>query len=173
MMRMEQLKPDVLNRIKNIKMLLLDVDGVLTDCRIFFDNSGEWKRHFSIRDGYGIKMLLDLGYKVGIITASKSKDIAERAKALGLTYFFEGSLDKVPAFESALKDSGLKANEVAYMGDDLFDIPLLKQVGFAATVSDAMEEVVEIAHYQARRPAGNGAVREVCDLIRKNGALHV
>jgi len=146
------------NHLKKIKMLLLDVDGILTDCRIFIDSNGEWQRMFSIRDGYGIKLLLDLGYKVGFITASKSKDIGERAKALGLTYFFEGSLDKVPAFESAMKDARLEPQEVAYMGDDLFDMPLLRQVGFAATVSDAMEEVKEIVHYIAKRPAGNGAV---------------
>jgi 3-deoxy-D-manno-octulosonate 8-phosphate phosphatase (KDO 8-P phosphatase) len=154
-------------------MLLLDVDGILTDCSIFLDSSGEWRRMFSIRDGYGIKMLLDMGYKVGIITASKAKDIGERARELSLTYFFDGSLDKVPAFESAIKDSGFKPHEVAYMGDDLFDLPLLKQVGFAATVQDAMDEVLEAVHYVTKRPAGNGAVREVCDLIRKNGAFRV
>jgi 3-deoxy-D-manno-octulosonate 8-phosphate phosphatase (KDO 8-P phosphatase) len=169
---MDHLSSDLKQRLSHIKMLLLDVDGVLTDCRIFLDASGEWRRLFSIRDGYGIKMLLDLGYKVGIITASKSKDISERARTLGLTYFFEGSLDKVPAFEAAMKDAGLLPHEVAYMGDDLFDIPILQKVGFAATVNDAMEDVQEIVHYRARRPAGNGAVREVCDLIRKNGALH-
>jgi 3-deoxy-D-manno-octulosonate 8-phosphate phosphatase (KDO 8-P phosphatase) len=164
---------NLIDRLRNIKMLLLDVDGILTDCRIFLDSNGEWRRLFSIRDGYGIKMLLDLGYKVGIITASKAKDIGERAKVLGITYFFEGSLDKVPAFESALKEAGLQPCEVAYMGDDLFDLPLLKQVGFAATVQDAMDEVLEVVHYVAKRPAGNGAVREVCDLIRKNGAFRV
>ena len=172
MMRMDSLHPDISKRLSNIKMLLLDVDGILTDCRIFLDSNGEWRRMFSIRDGYGIKMLLDLGYKVGIITASKSKDIGERAKALGLTYFFEGSLDKVPSFEAAMKDAGLSPHEVAYMGDDLFDMPLLKRAGFAATVHDAMEDVQEVVHYIAKRPAGNGAVREVCDLIRKNGAFH-
>jgi len=169
---MDNLNSDLKRRLMHIKMLLLDVDGVLTDCRVFLDSNGEWRRLFSIRDGYGIKMLLDLGYKVGIITASKSKDISERAKALGLTYFFEGSLDKIPAFEFAMKDAGLLPHEVAYMGDDLFDIPILRKVGFAATVSDAIEDVREIVHYLAKRPAGNGAVREVCDLIRKNGALH-
>jgi 3-deoxy-D-manno-octulosonate 8-phosphate phosphatase (KDO 8-P phosphatase) len=162
---------ELIAKIKPIKMLLLDVDGILTDCRIFLDHHNEWRRQFSIRDGYGIKMLLDSGYKVGIITASKSQDIAERAQALGLSYFFEGSLDKVPAYKTSLKESGLQDYEVAYMGDDLFDKPLLEKVGFAATVQDAMEEVIEVVDYIAKRPAGNGAVREVSDLIRKYGAF--
>lgn len=149
----------------------MDVDGVLTDCRVFMDSDGQWKRMFSIRDGYGIVRLMEAGYKTAIITGSKSKDIEARAKGLGINYFFEGSLDKVPAFEKVLQDSGLSADEVAYMGDDLFDMPLLQRVGFAATVSDAMEDVLKIANYVARRPAGNGAVREVCDLILKSGAF--
>lgn len=170
---MKQPSSDLLQRLSMVKMLLLDVDGILTDCRVFLDSNGEWRRLFSIRDGYGMKMLLDMGYHVGVITASKGKDIAERVRGLGLTYHFEGSLDKLPAFESALKSSKLTPNQVAYMGDDLFDLPILEQVGFSATVTDAMEEVTERVHYIANRPAGNGAVREVCDLIRKHGAFHV
>lgn len=164
---------DVNQKLSKIKLLLLDVDGILTDCRIFFDPNGEWRRFFSIRDGYGIKLLLDNGFQVGIITASKSKDIAERAKMLKLTYFYEGSLDKEPAYQEILIKSGLTAEQVAYMGDDLFDLPILTQVGFAATVADAMEEVKNKVHYIAKRPAGNGAVREVCDLIRNAGLANV
>lgn len=160
---------DLNHKLSRIKLLLLDVDGILTDCRIFMDPNGEWRRFFSIRDGYGIKLLLDNGYQVGIITASKSKDIAERAKMLKLTYFYEGSLDKEPAYKSILEQSGFTPEQVAYMGDDLFDLPVLTQVGFSATVSDAMEQVKNSVHYIARRPAGNGAVREVCDLIRSAG----
>lgn len=151
-------------------MLILDVDGVLTDCRVFMDSDGQWKRQFSIRDGYGIVRLIDAGYKTAVITGSKSRDIEERVKGLGIHYFSQGSLDKTPAFEKILAETGLTEKEIAYMGDDLFDIPILERIGFPATVSDAMEDVLKLASYVARRPAGNGAVREVCDLILKHGA---
>lgn len=159
------------DRLRPIKLLLLDVDGVLTDCRVFLDANGDWKRFFSIRDGYGIKKIMDAGYKVGIITGSKARDIQERAKALGVHYFVEGTLDKQPAFERILIESGFKASEVAYMGDDDFDVPVLRLCGFASTVPEAMEQVFENVHYVAVRPGGNGAVREVCELIFKYGAL--
>lgn len=158
-------------QLKKIKMIIFDVDGVLTDCRVFLDSDGQWKRFFSIRDGYGIARLIEQGYKTAVITGSKSKDIEARVKGLGIHYFFEGSIEKLPAFEKILKDTGFSPDEVAYMGDDLFDIPLLERVGFAATVPDAMEEVLEIVDYVTRRPGGNGAVREVCDLIFKYGAF--
>lgn len=161
---------EILNRLSKIKCLLLDVDGILTDCRVFLDSSGEWRRFFSIRDGYGLVRLHESGYLTGIITASKAKDIHARAEVLKMNFMQEGSLDKKPAFENILKTSGLRPEEVAYMGDDLFDLPVLESVGFSATVSDAMDEVQQRVHYIAKRPAGNGAVREVCDLILKFGA---
>jgi len=157
-------------RLKRIKLLLLDVDGVLTDCRIFLDATGEWRRFFSIRDGYGIIRIQEAGYQVGIITGSKAKDIQQRAEALKLEYFVQGTLDKKPAFDQILHESGLAPDEVAFMGDDHFDLPVLRSCGLAATVSDAMEEVIQESHYVAKRPAGNGAVREICDLILKFGA---
>ncbi|MEZ0392954.1 MAG: KdsC family phosphatase [Pseudobdellovibrionaceae bacterium] len=152
-------------------MIILDVDGVLTDCRVFLDSDGQWKRFFSIRDGYGIARLIEAGYQTAVITGSKAKDIETRVRSLGIHFFFEGSIDKMPAFEKIQKDTGFSPDEICYMGDDLFDIPLLEQVGFAATVPDAMEEVLDIVDYVTRRPGGNGAVREVCDLIFKYGAF--
>lgn len=152
-------------------MLILDVDGVMTDCRVFLDSDGEWRRQYSIRDGYGIQRLIQAGYKTAIITGSKAKDIEARAKILGIHHFFQGNLDKLPAFKKLLADSGLKSEECAYMGDDLFDIPVLKEVSFAATVPDAMEEVLEVSDYVTKRPAGNGAVREICEIILKYGAF--
>ncbi len=160
-----------ISKLSKIKMLILDVDGVLTDCRVFLDSNGEWKRQYSIRDGYGIKRLMDAGYKTAVITGSKAKDIEARVQGLGIHYFFEGSMDKLPAFESLQSQSGLKPEEMAYMGDDLFDIPVLEKVGFAATVPEAMQEVIEIADYVSQRPGGNGAVREICDFIYKYGAF--
>ncbi|MFN7903619.1 MAG: KdsC family phosphatase [Pseudobdellovibrionaceae bacterium] len=158
-------------KIKNIKMLILDVDGILTNCQIWYDSSGEWRRTFSIRDGVGIKQLIESGYQLGIITGSKSQDIRARAEVLGFQHFYEGALNKIPAYEQIKDKTKLDDSEIAYMGDDFFDIPLLDKVGFAATVPDAMEQVFPHVHYITKRPAGNGAVREVCDFIAQFGAL--
>lgn len=158
-----------IEKLKSIKMLVLDVDGILTDCKLWMDSNGQWKRIYSIRDGVGIKALIESGYKVGIITGSKAEDVRARAQMLGIQYFFEGALDKIPSFSELQKNSGLQPFEMAYMGDDVFDIPVLKQVQFAATVPDAMDEVLNEVHYVTKRPAGNGAVREVCDYILKYG----
>lgn len=157
------------SRLKNIKMLILDVDGILTDCRIWMDSNGEWRRYFSVRDGIGVKRLIDNGYTVALITGSKAEDIRSRVKTLGIHHLYEGSIEKETAFADLKQKTGIQDFEIAYMGDDYFDVPLLKAVGFSGTVTDAMEEVKEVVHYIARRPAGNGAVREFCDLIFKNG----
>ena len=126
---------------------------------------------FSIRDGYGIVLMKESGYRLGVMTGSKSKDIQERVRVLGIHYFHEGSTNKIPAFENILKESGLRPDQIAYMGDDDFDIPVLREVGFAATVPDAMDKVLENVHYVSVRPGGNGAVREICELILKYGAF--
>ncbi|HPI39188.1 MAG TPA: HAD-IIIA family hydrolase [Pseudobdellovibrionaceae bacterium] len=162
---------DELNqRLKKIKLLALDVDGILTDCRLWMDTDGSWKRFYSIRDGLGIKRLQEMGYEVAIITASNSEDVRARAKVLGITRFYEGAHQKESSFADLLQKTGLKAEEVAYMGDDLPDLPLLRQVGFAATAPEALEEVKLVVQYISKRPGGNGAVREVCEMIIKNGA---
>ena len=151
-------------------MLVLDVDGVLTDTRVWFDGT-EWRRFFSIRDGVGITRLIAEGYKLAVITGSKSEDIRIRVKNLGIQYFYEGALDKEPAFAQLQIDAGISTSEMAYIGDDIFDIPMIKAVGFGATVPEAVDEVIEIAQYVTKRPGGCGAVREVCDFIYKYGAF--
>lgn len=156
-------------KLKNIKLIIFDVDGVLTDTRIFLDSDGEWKRFFSIRDGVGIKEIQKLGYKTAVITGSKTKDIAARVKSLEITYFYEGFLDKEPAFLQLQKDSQLHPSEMAYIGDDIYDIPLLKQVGYSATVPEAVADVKTIVDYVTERPGGLGAAREICDQIWKYG----
>lgn len=153
------------NILKKIKLLILDVDGIMTDCKIWLDGEGEWRRFFSIRDGVGIKNLLNNGIQVGVITGSKSKDIQLRVKNLGITYFYEGALDKIPSFEDLLLKSGFKETEMAYMGDDLFDIPILKRVAFSATVPEAQSEVLSVVNFITQKKGGEGAVREVCDMI--------
>lgn len=152
-------------------MLVLDVDGILTDTSVWMDANGEWRRAFSIRDGSGIVRLVDQGYKLAVITGSKSEDIRARVKVLGIHFLFEGYKEKLPALTELEKQSGIKAAEMAYMGDDYFDVPVLEKVGFAATVPDAMDEVFEVVDYVTKRPAGRGAVREVCDFIYKYGAF--
>ncbi|WP_291515460.1 HAD-IIIA family hydrolase [Bdellovibrio sp. ArHS] len=151
-------------------MLVLDVDGVLTDTRMWFDGK-EWRRFYSVRDGVGIKRIMEAGYKVAVITGSKAEDIRARVKSLGIHFLFEGALDKEPSFLQLQKESGLNPEEMAYVGDDIFDIPLLQAVAFGATVPEAVDEVLEIADYVTRRPGGCGAVREVCDYIYKYGAF--
>jgi 3-deoxy-D-manno-octulosonate 8-phosphate phosphatase (KDO 8-P phosphatase) len=161
-----------ISRLRNIKMLILDVDGILTDCRIWMDTQGEWRRFFSIRDGVGLKRIIESGYKVALITGSKAEDIRARVKSLGIHYLHEGNLNKEPAYLDVKNKSGLEDSEIAYMGDDYFDLPILRTVGFSATVPDAMEEVKEAVHYITLRPGGNGAVREVSDYIFKYGAFN-
>jgi 3-deoxy-D-manno-octulosonate 8-phosphate phosphatase (KDO 8-P phosphatase) len=164
-----EIKMGQIEKLKKIKLLILDVDGVLTDTRIFLDSDGEWKRFFSIRDGVGIKELQKRGYETAVITGSKAKDITERMKILGITYFYDGFLDKEPAFKKLLEDSKLSPHEMAYIGDDIYDIPLLTNVGYAATVPEAVTEVKDIVDYITERPGGLGAAREICDQIIKHG----
>lgn len=158
-----------MEKLKKIKLLILDVDGVLTDTRIFMDSNGEWKRFFSIRDGVGIRELHRLGYQTAVITGSKSKDITERMKNLGISYFYDGFLDKVPAFEQLQTEAQISSKEMAYIGDDIYDLPLLKSVGYSATVPEAVDEVKQIVDYITQRPGGLGAAREICDQIIRHG----
>ena len=156
-------------KLKPIKMLVLDVDGVLTDCRLWMDSNGEWKRVYSVRDGVGIKELSAAGYKLAIITGAQATDVRARAKMLGFDYFYEGAMDKWPSFEKLKKDSGFTSEEMAYVGDDIYDIPLISAVGFGATVPEAVDEVLDVADYVTKRPGGNGAVREICNFLLKYG----
>lgn len=158
------LSPD---RLLGIKAIAFDCDGVLTDSKVLYIGEGRWSRSYSIRDGLGIRRLQEAGLHVAIITASNSEDIRERAKTLKIEDFYEGDLDKTGAWDDFLNKHGLTDSEVAYMGDDEMDVPLLSRAGLAFTVSDAMEPALEAADYVAQRPAGQGAVREVCELILK------
>lgn len=161
-------KPKLSDQLKKIRMLVLDVDGVLTDCRIYMEREGEWRRYFSIRDGYGIHRLKQMGFKTAVITGSKARDIQERVRHLDIDFFYEGHLEKLSCLKELSETSGISFTEMAYIGDDDFDVPILEVVGFAATPPEAMEVAKEAAHYVTRRPGGNGAVREVCELLIDN-----
>src|ERR1039458_5849717 len=118
-------------RLKNIKLLLLDVDGVMTDGRIIFDSNGVESKFFNVKDGHGIKLLQRAGIEVGIISGRKSEVVANRAAELGITRVFQGSLDKFSVYSEILRDTGLDDSRIAFMGDDVIDIPVLMRVGFA------------------------------------------
>lgn len=158
---------EIQNRLKKIKLLLLDVDGVLTDGRIFWQDEQGWTRFFHVKDGYGLKLLMKAGIQVGVISGGDSKDVKTRVEFLKLNYSFLGDENKIVAFDKIVAASGLKPDEIAFMGDELFDIPVLEKVGFSATVPHAVDPVKERVHYITQHEGGWGAVREVADAIRK------
>src|SRR5210317_2012603 len=154
-----------LPKAKGLKLFLLDVDGVLTDGTITYTHEGNEIKSFHTRDGLGIRLLMESGVEVGLITARESEAVNRRVQDLGLKYVFQKAKNKLEIFENLLGELNLQPSEVGYMGDDWLDLPLLVRVGFAATVADAVPEVLQIAHYVTKRKGGRGAVREVCDLI--------
>jgi 3-deoxy-D-manno-octulosonate 8-phosphate phosphatase (KDO 8-P phosphatase) len=154
-----------LPRAKGLKLFLLDVDGVLTDGTITYTHEGNEIKSFHTRDGLGLRLLMESGVEVGLITARESEAVNRRVQDLGIKYVFQKAKNKLVIFENLLKELDLKPSEVGYMGDDWLDLPLLVRVGFAATVEDAVPEVLQVAHYVTKRKGGRGAVREVCDLI--------
>jgi 3-deoxy-D-manno-octulosonate 8-phosphate phosphatase (KDO 8-P phosphatase) len=156
---------EIKNRLKRIKLLMLDVDGVLTDGGLYYSNSGEQLKKFCVRDGLGIKLIQKANIEVAFVTGLQSDLVDERARSLGVTEVIQGCLDKEPAVEEMLQRRGLDWEEVAYVGDDLIDIDVMRMVGFAAAVADAMPEVKRISHYVTDLPGGCGAVREVCDML--------
>ena len=158
---------EVLQRARNVKMLIFDVDGVLTDGSLFYDNNGQEYKAFNSRDGHGIKMLKASGVEAGIITGRTSNVVLHRAKNLGITRIFQGADDKLHVYERLLAEIGLKPEETAYMGDDVVDLPVLKRCGLAITVPDAVPLVAQRAHYVTQASAGRGAAREACEMIMR------
>lgn len=156
---------------EKIKCLAVDVDGVLTDGTIFLGEGGEWRRSFFIRDGLGLLQVAERGYKTAFITTSSSEDIRERAKKLKIHYSYEGAHDKNRAFDELLKQGGFKAEEIAYIGDDVIDLPIFERCGVAIAPSDAHLIVRKKAHIITTAHGGRGAVREICDELLLKGPL--
>lgn len=154
-------------RLAKIKLLLLDVDGIMTDGRIIYDNQGNELKAFDVKDGHGLKMLQRAGIKIGIITGRKSEVVVKRAAELGIDILYQKALNKLDPYQEILTEQGLSDEQVAYMGDDVVDLPVLRRVGFSATVADAVPEVLPLVDYVTSRPGGRGAVREVCDMLIK------
>jgi 3-deoxy-D-manno-octulosonate 8-phosphate phosphatase (KDO 8-P phosphatase) len=156
--------------LSRIKLLLLDVDGVMTDGRIIYDSDGGETKAFDVKDGHGLKLVQRAGIQVGIITGRQSTIVDRRAAELGIELVYQGAKDKQLPFREILQKLALEPGEVAYAGDDIVDLPVMRQVGFAATVADAMDEVKAAAHMVTRRAGGRGAVREICDhLLKESG----
>jgi 3-deoxy-D-manno-octulosonate 8-phosphate phosphatase (KDO 8-P phosphatase) len=158
---------EVWERAKPIRLLLLDVDGVLTDGRLYFGPTGETHKVFHVRDGQGIKMLQQAGIEVAFLSGRRSDAAYHRAMELGITRFYESLRDKVPVLEELIAELQLTPREVAAVGDELVDLPLLARVGLAVAVADAPLEVQAAAHFVTACQGGQGAVREVCDLLLK------
>jgi 3-deoxy-D-manno-octulosonate 8-phosphate phosphatase (KDO 8-P phosphatase) len=158
---------EVWKRAKSIRLLILDVDGVLTDGRLYFDAKGETLKVFHVRDGHGIKMARRGGIEVALVSGRRSDATFHRARELEISRFYEGVRDKVAILEELLAALNLKLPEVAAVGDELVDLPLFHRVGLGVAVADAVPEVKAAAHWVTSLPGGTGAVREACDLLLK------
>jgi len=159
--------PAIQKKLSQIKCILLDCDGVLTDGKVFWVKDSGWTRVFSVKDGYGIRMALKNGFEVGILTGASSQDVLERASLLGVKHVYSGSEDKILGFNAVLRETGFKAKEILYIGDEYFDIPVLKEVGFSATVPHAQDSVKKACHVVTKNQGGDGAVREVIEALFK------
>lgn len=165
-MNLQNFSEDVLVRARKIKLLLMDCDGVLTDGRLYFTESGEAMKVFHVRDGQGLALWHKAGFSSGIITGRNAQKIIEkRANELGIHYIKARSLDKAKDFEDILQNAKVASEEVAYIGDDVGDICLMKKVGLPIAVADAVSEVLPYIIYKTEKPGGIGAVREVTDLL--------
>lgn len=157
----------LLNKMRRVKLLILDVDGVLTDGRIVIDDAGLESKQFDVKDGHGLKILMRYGIGVVLVTGRQSRVVEHRAADLGITEVHQGIWNKLEIFEKILHRRKITPEETACVGDDVVDIPLLRRAGFSVAVADAVSEARQIADYVTHHPGGRGAVREVCELILK------
>ena len=154
-------------RASRVKLLLMDCDGVLTDGRIWILESGEDQKAFNTRDGLGLELLHRAGLRSGIISGRQSSAVQRRAESLGMSYLRQGCENKLSAFEEILNAAGVDRSEVAFIGDDLNDVPLMRRSELAVAVADAVSEAQQFAHFVTKARGGNGAVRETVELILK------
>lgn len=157
----------ILERARRVRLMIFDVDGVLTDGRIYYADSGEEMKAFSTLDGHGMRALMASGVKVAILTGRHSGVVSHRARNLGISTVLQGVEDKREAFLGLAASVGLAADDCGYMGDDVVDLPVMTRCAFSASTSEAPEYVRRRAHFVATQPAGAGAAREVCDLIMR------
>lgn len=156
---------DILARAALIKLVVFDVDGVLTDGSLFVGDDGQEYKAFHSRDGFGIKLLKESGVQIGVITARNSQVVSHRMENLGIEHVYQGRLEKLPAFEELVSKLGLTPNQAAYVGDDVVDLPVMRRAGLAIAVQDAHPLAMQHAHWQTPHGGGHGAARDVCELI--------
>ena len=159
------------DKASQVRLLIVDIDGVLTDGGLHFDNRGEEYKTFNSLDGHGIRMLLDCGIEVAVITGRQSKIVNHRMGDLGVRHIYQGRRDKLPALEELLAACALDAEQLAYVGDDLPDLPVMQRVGFAIAVHNAHSFVKQHSDWVTTAPGGRGAVREVTDFILQSQSL--
>ncbi|WMC12466.1 3-deoxy-manno-octulosonate-8-phosphatase KdsC [Oceanimonas pelagia] len=156
---------DVWQRLKDIRLLICDVDGVLSDGMIYLGDEGEEYKSFCTRDGFGIKAVLNAGIEVAVITGRSSRIVSDRMSALGVRHIYQGQSDKLHSYGELLDRLVLTPQQVAYIGDDVVDLPVMQHCGLGVAVADAHPLVLQRAGYTTRTPGGHGAVRELCDLL--------
>jgi 3-deoxy-D-manno-octulosonate 8-phosphate phosphatase (KDO 8-P phosphatase) len=159
--------PDIERRVRHVKLLLMDCDGVLTDGRLWLTSDGDELKSFHAHDGQGISLFHHAGLRTGIISGRKSAAVERRAQELKMTFVRQHAMDKVKALEEILAEADVSVDECAYIGDDVADLPVMRRVELAIAVADAAEEAKEAAHFVTRAAGGHGAVREVCEIILK------
>jgi len=164
---MQFASPDALERARRVKLMLFDVDGVLTDGNLWYSPAGEEIKSFHSFDGLGVKLLAQSGVQVALLSGRSSPAVAARAAELGVEHVLQGVEDKRARYEAFIRSIGVSERETGFMGDDLVDVPVLARCGFACTVNEAPEEVRKRVHYVAATPAGRGAAREVCEYIMR------
>lgn len=157
--------PNILEKARNIRLLILDVDGVLSDGKLYFGNSGEEIKAFNSLDGHGIKMLQASGVDVAIITGRTSHIVAKRAENLGIKHLIQGREDKLNALKELQKELTFNNDQIAHMGDDYPDLPLIRRVGLGLAPANAHKIIKHYSHWQSQYNGGEGAVRDACDLI--------
>ncbi|MDH3588678.1 MAG: HAD-IIIA family hydrolase [Gammaproteobacteria bacterium] len=162
---MQSIDPTVVKRAAAIRLVAIDVDGVLTDGRLYYGDEGEQLKVFHVHDGLGLRRLIDAGIEPAIISARKSKAVKRRMKELGVSNVHMHCADKGAKIEMLMREAGIENQQVAAIGDDLADLPMLQRAGLAVAVADAHPQLLEAAHWKTTRPGGHGAVRELCDLI--------
>lgn len=155
-------------RASRIKLLLMDCDGVLTDGRLWLTQDGEEQKAFHTHDGFGLSLFHRAGLRSGVISGRSSQALSRRAGELGIEFVRQGDPEKLAAFADVLRQAGVAEDEVAFVGDDLTDIPIMRRVEFAVAVADAVEEARSVAHYVTRARGGRGAVREVIEMILRS-----
>lgn len=158
---------EIYERAKAVKLLILDVDGVLTDAGLYYSHDGDTMKAFNTRDGLGLTWMPKIGVELAIITGKSSEIVKQRAKTLKIDHIYQGALNKREPYEALLKKLHLTEQEVAYIGDDIIDWPVMKRVGLSIAVANAEAFIKEHADWVTEREGGKGAVRDVCDLLIK------